>query len=549
MINRRSENSSDDLRAPRAHIGKETRTSTSVSGRCTRRVVIRTELRSRAARHRQSTSGRGSRSAVRPFLFPVRSGRSQEHAQISRCARVILSSALSTHPDRPMRKLINGGCRPQWATFQLNQLSDDRPKSEKKMRDPVTSQTKSTSEHGLEQANSRLFAVLGLLFLSALPDAMVVPVLRQLLVDRYDVGIGAAHLFMCTNLIGAALAIGLLAKLRHLPPMYLIAGASLLNAVLLAVMALPIGFAPTLAVRFVEGAADLAVYGALFNYLAQAGPSATRGRRMGAAATVMMLGIACGIGVGGVVAATQATLSLWLGSVACIAVTLVAVLTLSRSSGVRRDDHAQPSPPASEEQSRSPLWPALVMMFSDRAAAGILSTTVPLYFASVLNLPAHVTGALIGSAMLMTALSAWPSGFLAEKIGCRSIRLIAGIAYAGSLAIVPTTSAQYWFPALATMIVLGLAGGMLFASSLMIVCQAGKGAAGIAAYHTAGNAGFLVGPLVAGLMLTSTPGGEPPSETYVLIIVGFAAAHAVLSAVSLVGMSARQTRNAPVVTA
>ena len=42
-----------------------------------------------------------------------------------------------------------------------------------------------------------------LLFLSALPDAMVVPVLHQLMVERYGVSAAAAHAFMCVNLLGA----------------------------------------------------------------------------------------------------------------------------------------------------------------------------------------------------------------------------------------------------------------------------------------------------------------------------------------------------------
>ena len=48
-----------------------------------------------------------------------------------------------------------------------------------------------------------LVAAMALLLLSALPDAMVAPVLRQLLVDRYGVSDGAAHMFMSVNLLGA----------------------------------------------------------------------------------------------------------------------------------------------------------------------------------------------------------------------------------------------------------------------------------------------------------------------------------------------------------
>ena len=41
-----------------------------------------------------------------------------------------------------------------------------------------------------------LFAAIPLLAIVSLPDAMVVPVLKGLLVDRYGVSVGAAHWFL-----------------------------------------------------------------------------------------------------------------------------------------------------------------------------------------------------------------------------------------------------------------------------------------------------------------------------------------------------------------
>lgn len=125
-----------------------------------------------------------------------------------------------------------------------------------------------------------------MLFLCALPDAMVVPVLRQLMVERYGVTIGAAHAFMWVNLVGAMVCVRFLKGRQHrLGDRGLLVAAAFLNGGLLAAMALPIGFGPTLALRALEGAADLIVYAILFNLIAQLGSPSTRGRRMGMAAT------------------------------------------------------------------------------------------------------------------------------------------------------------------------------------------------------------------------------------------------------------------------
>ena len=57
--------------------------------------------------------------------------------------------------------------------------------------------------------------VLLLILLSALPDAMLVPVLRDLLVERYGASAEAAQAFLAVNLLGAGLAVPLVRWLRR----------------------------------------------------------------------------------------------------------------------------------------------------------------------------------------------------------------------------------------------------------------------------------------------------------------------------------------------
>ncbi len=385
-----------------------------------------------------------------------------------------------------------------------------------------------------------LVAAMALLLLSALPDAMVAPVLRQLLVDRYGVSDGAAHMFMSVNLLGALVGAGFAGMARRrLGLRWAIILAAGVNAILLAVMALPIGFVATLSLRMVEGAADLIVYAVLFAAVARIGAATTRGRRMGAAATAMLIGIAAGLGVGGVIGTVNPVLCLWAGAAACgIVATSAGVVCRPRST------LAQPSQPATSSTGETsaanqPLWPALAMMFSDRAVGSILVTSVPLFLTSAVGLNSAQAGMLLGLAMLMTAMSAWPFGRLAERWGYTRLRVAGGVLYAGGLALIPAVVNTHVVLVMIDFALLGLGGGALFAASLMAVCASKRGALGMGAYHAAGNVGFMLGPLAAAIILTSLGGEHPDTRVYALVIAGFALLHAVVTTATTIAAIAR----------
>ena len=398
--------------------------------------------------------------------------------------------------------------------------------------------------HDVQDARIARFSILaacGLLFLSALPDAMVVPVLRGLLVERYDVSVGAAHAFMSVNLIGALAGIGLAGFIRRRCTLVnSITIAALVNASLLAMMAVPIGFVPTLVLRCIEGAADLTVYAVLFAFIAQAGPSSKRGRRMGAAATAMMLGIASGLGLGGIIGAQTAVLCLWAGALACVIVAAAAGLTLRPNRAQRTELSSRHTAAEAGVDSR-PIWRPLAMMFSDRFVAALLATTVPLYLASVTDMSPAAIGGLVGLAMLMTALGTWPAGRLADRVGPLRLRLIAGCIYAPGVALIPLAVSGNLAITIIDFVLIGLAGAALFASSLVAVCDSGRGAVGMGAYHAAGNAGFLVGPLAAGATLSLLGGTEPGASVYLFVFGAFALIHGAVTVTTVFVAGYRST--------
>ncbi len=389
----------------------------------------------------------------------------------------------------------------------------------------VPSDLKPLNAHDARIARLSILAACGLLFLSALPDAMVVPVLRQLFVERYGVSVGAAHAFMSVNLIGALAAIGLAGFIRRRCNLVnSITIAALANASLLAMMAVPIGFVPTLVLRCIEGAADLTVYAVLFAFIAQTGSPSTRGRRMGGAATAMMLGIACGAGLGGIIGGQTAVLCLWAGALACVIVAAAAGLTLRphRAQGAGLSSRYSTADRGVDSR---PIWRPLAMMFSDRFVSALVATTVPLYLASVTDFSPAAIGGLVGLAMLMTALGTWPAGRLADRVGSLRLRLIAGCVFAPGVALIPLAVSGNLAITIIDFVLIGLAGAALFASSLVAICDSGRGAVGMGAYHAAGNAGFLVGPLAAGATLSLLGGSEPGASVYLFVFGAFALIH------------------------
>ena len=391
--------------------------------------------------------------------------------------------------------------------------------------------------------------ILIMLLLCGLPDAMVVPVLKQLLVDRYGVSVGMAHGFMCVNILGAMLAAPVLLKLRHCAWWKLVAAAGAVNGILLLAMAYPIGFSATLAIRSVEGASDVVVYAILFERMARMGPSLSRGRRLGAAATMMMLGIAGGLALGGWIGNVNPVATLPAGATAC---GMVTALCLAGARLFRRSE-AQPTTAVSRPTMRTatnlgPLWPALCMNFSDRAVASLLAITVPFFLASVAELSPAATGAMVGLSMLMTALLTWPAGRFVERLGVVFLRRTAGVCFAGGIVAVPFSIQAG--PGLTTvvMIVVGIAGAALFASSLVAAAAAERGAAGMGAYHAAGNAGFLLGTVSAGGMLFWLGGAVAAAHDYQTVFATFAVVHVSITLVTCAALQGTKTANRTAVT-
>lgn len=365
-----------------------------------------------------------------------------------------------------------------------------------------------------------------LILCSAMPDTMAAPVVKELLIDRYGASTAQAQLFNGVNLLGALAAIPLLVSARRrIGAMKLLVAGSIADALLLWAMALPLGLGWTLALRSLEGVTDVIVFAALFELVRQ------RAERhvatgLGVASTPLLLGLGLGAMVGGAVVQKSST-HMWAVAVFGISgglSVLVALLAPMLGSG-RGSEVDLPSRAVTVSATPRPLWPSLAMTFSDRATGGLITGTLPIALSQVLGYSALERGVLVGLPLLLMATGTGPAGWLCDRMGSLRVRIFAGIAYAGAFAFLPLAG-DAPLPLGFAMVVVGLAGSALFASSLALSVESGSGAVALGAFRGAGDLGFLCGTAMSVFLLSAIGGDTPSYADYGLVLLVFALFHA-----------------------
>jgi len=364
--------------------------------------------------------------------------------------------------------------------------------------------------------------VLLLIFLSALPDAMLVPVLRDLLVERYGASAEAAQAFLAVNLLGAGLAVPLVRWLRRRWPAWTVAAVgSFADASLLGLMWLPIGFKATLAVRCLEGVADVATFAALFQMLGSVGGRGAAWR-MGVGASMLIGGLGGGAVLGGAAVKASAagpTIAFVLGAASCVATGLGAWI------GCRVLDRVAPTSESPEQvptKFRGPLWPMLLMAASDRATGAALTAVFASFLAKNMGYDPAERGRLIGLPLLLMALGAAPAGWLADRLGLLRVRTVSAVIYALCFAAV----AWLGFSTVAlsgVLLLLGIAAAPLLPASLSLSVQSGHGTGGLAAFRAAGDGGYFCG--IVTVVAVGVWAGGDRLATQQALMVGFGIAH------------------------
>ena len=349
-------------------------------------------------------------------------------------------------------------------------------------------------------SKSRL-ASMGILAISImLPVTLPVPILRELVGERFEVSELLTSLFMSVNMIGAAITAPLAGALadrigRRRP---LVIGALLADALCFLALTLEVPFGLFLTIRLIEGCAHILALSLLLSIASSLGGSHGRGRTMGITGAGMMLGVALGAPIGGVLGSVDPLRPLFAGSALLVVASVLAAVVLPDPGGLER----RPGTRAIWQmvrQNRDVIAP-LIFAFADRFTVGFYTTTFSLFASGLHGATPPQVGLWISAFMLPFALFSFPFGVLADRFSKTGL-LVGGSLIYGVL----TASLGFWPTEFigVGMAVIGISAAVMFVPSLLMTTDltppAIRGAA-LGAFNTAGSLGFILGPITGGLV-------------------------------------------------
>jgi MFS family permease len=347
--------------------------------------------------------------------------------------------------------------------------------------------------------------VLGLMaLLMLLPVTLPVPVLRELVAERFGVSELLTSTFMSINMVGAVLAAPLAGALAdRLGRRPLLIGAALaLDALCFLGLTRDVPFAAFLGIRFVEGTAHIFALSLLLGLASGARPEAQRGLVMGATGSGLLLGVASGAPLGGRLGESDPLVPLYVGAAVVAFAAVLAVLLLRETAGRERER------PGLGEIARlvraSPIVAIpLLFAFADRFTVGFFTSTFPLFLRNIHALPPARIGLLIAIFMLPFAALSFPFGVLSQKTSRAFVLCGGSFAYGclvASLGFWPTGAL------LGVMLATGAAAAVMFVPSMLFTADATPESVrttSMGAFNAAGSFGFIVGPLTGGLVSQS----------------------------------------------
>jgi MFS family permease len=341
--------------------------------------------------------------------------------------------------------------------------------------------------------------VLGLLALWIMaPVTLPVPVLRELVQERFDVSELLTSLFMSVNMLGALFAAPMVGALvdRIGRRRQLLVGALLLDAACFFALAMPVPFSLFLSIRFVEGCVHIGALSILLTLASNTLAPEQRGRAMGIVGGCMMLGIAIGAPVGGALAKRSVVTPLEAGGVLLVGAALLALIAARE---VDRDPERPGLAAIVAALRRRPaiLLP-LAFAFADRFTVGFFTTTFSLYLRRIHDLPPPQIGIAIAIFMIPFALLSVPFGLLADRRSPIAMLCIGSVLYGVGTAAVGFTAP----PALyALMFAIGVAAAVMFVPSMLMTTRMAPDevrATALGAFNAAGSLGFVLGPITGG---------------------------------------------------
>jgi MFS family permease len=380
-----------------------------------------------------------------------------------------------------------------------HQDGDTSPRTRAKERTDGTS-NQAASRAG--ELSTRTFVVVcGLAVATMFPVTGVVPVLKGLVAERYQVGDFLVSTFMALNMLGALFAAPVCGWLSDrfgwTKRQLLVATAA--DAVLWLGIVWAPSFGMLAAFRFFEGAAHIAALSMLLTIVARSSSAYGKRSRMAAMGGSIIFGVAFGAPLGGILGAYGgATFPLLVGAAVMALVTALAAAAVPAGQ-IAPDPDAHPRWP--KLYAPPNLRPAYLFGFVDRFTVGFFVVAFPLFAARNLALDSAATGKLIGMYMLPFALLSYPAGRLAERFGLWAFVLTGSLLFGLAFAAIPWTHAG---SVAGSMVLCGVLSAVMFGPNLILVLSESRHetrSSAVAGFNTVGSLGFLLGPLAAGGLL------------------------------------------------
>ena len=334
-------------------------------------------------------------------------------------------------------------------------------------------------------------------FLTLVPITLLVPGLTELVVDAHGGTRFQAHLFVSLNQFTGIIAVPIAMALHRRWPhtRRWVVGLLLLDAVSFLGMGAANTLAELFAWRALDGIAHLPAVTFLMIAANRSG-GARRGASLGLVAGALMIGVAVGAPLGGVLVDANRDLVYSVGAALLVTAALAGAFVPATASPSR-----DPNARYRWDRRRLVSWMPLAYGFADRFLIGIFVSTFTLFLTEVHGVGAATRGMLMSLFLLPFAVLCWPAGKLADRIGWFGPLVVAnvgfGLVYA-TYGLLPLA----WLPL--AMIASGVLSAGMFAPSLVLVSDFAKRGAGeglFGSFQVAGSVGFLTGPLVGGVLV------------------------------------------------
>ena len=367
----------------------------------------------------------------------------------------------------------------------------------------------------MDAKHASLHWVIAAVFLQMLPATLLAPAIRPLFAQLHQGAEGPMHAFMSLNMLGAILTTPLVARLvssgnAFASAKWLMTLAGL-DAVLLVVVSLPMSTPLVLMFRVLEGAAHLGAATLLLARAAAYKPVVGAGRAMGMAGAAVMLAIAFGSGLGGILVGESARLPFLVGA------SLSAIVALTAPFLYRSTLPAEPAGSAAPLRLslRDPdvLGP-LSAAFVERFTVGLIIVTFALFATKVHGLSDRSVGLLYSMLMIPFALLMYPASRLGDRLPRAALLGLSTLSYGAaitSLALVPKGGLPI------AMICAGISSSFMYGTVLCYAATltppASRGRM-MALVNTAGALGMLLGPMIGGILVAVGKQQADPIAAY-----------------------------------